>query len=57
MLVIGPEGGFTDAEINEAKAHGFIPVSLSKHILRTETAGPAALAMIAYDLSEGECGG
>lgn len=49
-IIIGPEGGFSDAEakmMTEAGAHS---VTLGKTILRTETAGPAMLAMIMYAL-------
>jgi 16S rRNA (uracil1498-N3)-methyltransferase len=48
-LAIGPEGGFSSKEVKEAKAAGFIPVSLGKRILRTETAGIAVLSMINYE--------
>lgn len=44
-LLIGPEGGFSDAEQAAAIDIGFTPVSFGPRILRTETAGPAALAM------------
>lgn len=49
-VIIGPEGGFSD---NEAKAlieNGAQSVSLGKTILRTETAGMAAIAMVMYEL-------
>ena len=49
-VIIGPEGGFSDAEAEKITAAGGRPVSLGKTILRTETAGPAALAMIMYEL-------
>ncbi len=45
-LLIGPEGGFTDPEESFAIEHGFMPVSLGPRVLRTESAGPAALAMV-----------
>jgi 16S rRNA (uracil1498-N3)-methyltransferase len=45
-LLSGPEGGFTDTEREQAKAAGFIPVSLGKRILRTETAALAALSAV-----------
>lgn len=38
IVLIGPEGDFTAAEINEANQNGFIPVSLGDARLRTETA-------------------
>jgi 16S rRNA (uracil1498-N3)-methyltransferase len=45
-VLIGPEGGFSDEEINALKAAGIIPVSLGPRVLRTETAGPAAIAVL-----------
>ena len=47
-VIIGPEGGLTEREISEAIRHGIKPVSLGRRILRTETAGPAVLAMFLY---------
>lgn len=49
-LITGPEGGFSDDEAHDIKAVGGQSVSLGKTILRTETAGPAAIAMIMYEL-------
>lgn len=49
-LIIGPEGGFSEGEIEKLKAAGAATVTLGKTILRTETAGLAALAMIMYEL-------
>ena len=43
-ILIGPEGGFTADEIAGATRAGIIPVRLGPRVLRTETAGPAALA-------------
>jgi len=54
-IVIGPEGGFSTAEIEGAKTTGAVPVTLGPRILRTETAGFAALTMILYEL--GDLGG
>jgi 16S rRNA (uracil1498-N3)-methyltransferase len=39
LFVVGPEGGFTKAEIDMAIKHGFEPILLSTKRLRTETAG------------------
>jgi 16S rRNA (uracil1498-N3)-methyltransferase len=46
VLLAGPEGGFEDHELQAADAAGFRAVSLGPRILRTETAAPAALAML-----------
>lgn len=45
-VFIGPEGGFDEEEIRLALEKNVIPVSLGKRILRTETAGPAILALL-----------
>ena len=52
VIMIGPEGDFTPAEIGQARSAGFIPVSLGKIILRAETASFFALSAIAYELME-----
>jgi len=52
VVMIGPEGDFTPAEIGMARAAGFIPVSLGKIILRAETAAFFVLSSIAYELME-----
>jgi 16S rRNA (uracil1498-N3)-methyltransferase len=49
-LAIGPEGGWTDDEIVNAHAAGFIETSLGENILRTETAVLAALAILRFAL-------
>ena len=43
-LLVGPEGGFTDEELAEARAAGFVACSLGPNILRGETAAIAAIA-------------
>lgn len=45
-VFVGPEGGFSDEETRAARAAGCTAVRLGRHILRTETAGPAALAAV-----------
>lgn len=45
-LLIGPEGGFEEAEEDLARSVGFQPVTLGARVLRTETAGLAAIASI-----------
>jgi len=49
-LAIGPEGGWTDAELSAARAAGFAEASLGDNILRTETAVIAALAILSFAL-------
>lgn len=49
-IIIGPEGGFSEKEAKALADAGIRGVSLGKTILRTETAGPAAIAMTMYEL-------
>jgi len=51
-LFVGPEGGFSSAETEEFKKHGGCTVGMGPRILRTETAGLAAMTIVMY-----ECGG
>ncbi|MBF0156958.1 MAG: 16S rRNA (uracil(1498)-N(3))-methyltransferase [Magnetococcales bacterium] len=46
-LVVGPEGGWDPEEREAMAAVGAIPATLGARVLRTETAGPAALALFA----------
>jgi 16S rRNA (uracil1498-N3)-methyltransferase len=48
LIVIGPEGGFSDEEVKAAKDAGFVAVTLGSRRLRTETAALAALARILH---------
>lgn len=52
VLAIGPEGGWTGEEFAAARAAGFAEASLGGHILRTETAVIAALAILNYALGD-----
>ena len=45
-LLIGPEGGLDDAELERASRAGFTPVRLGPRVLRTETAGIVALTVL-----------
>lgn len=54
-ILIGPEGGFEEEEINVLKEQGAYIVTLGNRILRTETAGFTATALIQYEL--GDLGG
>jgi 16S rRNA (uracil1498-N3)-methyltransferase len=49
-ILIGPEGGFEESEAARLTGVGAISVTVGDTILRTETAGPAALAMLLYEL-------
>ena len=51
-ILIGPEGGFADAEVELARASGFEFCTLGGRILRTETAGLAVLSIIMFELDE-----
>ena len=51
-ILIGPEGGFTDDEMELARQHGVAAVSLGPRVLRTETAGPAAIAVLQSKLGD-----
>lgn len=54
-LFIGPEGGFAEEEVALARRSGCVPVSLGPRILRSETAGIVAAALVMHEL--GEMGG
>jgi 16S rRNA (uracil1498-N3)-methyltransferase len=45
-LVVGPEGGIDGAELDRLEAAGAVRVRLGDTVLRTSTAGPAALAVL-----------
>ena len=45
-IVVGPEGGFSDGEMEDLRMGGVKEVSLGPRVLRTETAGPAAIAVL-----------
>ena len=47
-LLIGPEGGLTEAEVDAALAAGFQPVAFGPRVMRTETAPVAACAILHY---------
>jgi 16S rRNA (uracil1498-N3)-methyltransferase len=51
-MLIGPEGGYEDSEIEHAKEHNIFPISLGRRILRTETASLTLLAMMMLYLEE-----
>ena len=47
-IVVGPEGGLSTEEVEQAIACGFTPISLGRRILRTETAGFAMLSILQF---------
>lgn len=47
-LLIGPEGGLSENEVDNAIQHNFIPLNLGPRILRTETATIAAITALQY---------
>jgi 16S rRNA (uracil1498-N3)-methyltransferase len=49
-LLVGPEGGLAEDEVALAASRGGVPVTLGPLVLRTETAGMAAAAMVLYEL-------
>lgn len=51
-LAIGPEGGWTERELEAARNAGFVEASLGDNIQRTETAAIAALAILNYALGD-----
>lgn len=49
-IFIGPEGGFSEKEIDFAIKNNVMPITLGKRILRTETAGFVTTAILLYEL-------
>ncbi|WP_110953319.1 16S rRNA (uracil(1498)-N(3))-methyltransferase [Anaerosinus massiliensis] len=59
LILIGPEGGFTQNEVTDCKEFGVRVVTMGPRILRTETASLAAISMVMYQNGDlgGECFG
>jgi len=51
-VLIGPEGGFSLAEVEKSRAAGAVPVTLGPRIFRTETAGLVVATAILYHFNE-----
>lgn len=52
-MMIGPEGGFSEKEVELlVKKYNFVPISLGKRILRTETAAVYALSVLGFILEK-----
>ena len=52
LLIIGPEGGISETELQQARNCGAVPASLGRRILRAETAGLVALSAILYETGD-----
>ena len=50
LVVVGPEGGISDAELGSLTDAGAVAARLGPHVLRTSTAGPVAIALLAQRL-------
>jgi 16S rRNA (uracil1498-N3)-methyltransferase len=50
LVVVGPEGGISPSELELLESAGAVPVRLGDAVLRTSTAGPAALAVLSVRL-------
>jgi 16S rRNA (uracil1498-N3)-methyltransferase len=50
LMMVGPEGDFTPAELSLAKSHGCVPITLGPIILRVETAAIYCLSVLSYEL-------
>lgn len=47
-LLVGPEGGLTEEEVNLARQAGFLPVAFGNRVFRTETAPVAAISILQW---------
>ena len=47
-IFIGPEGGFDETEVTRASEKGFVPITLGRRILRTETAAMTVMGWLVY---------
>jgi 16S rRNA (uracil1498-N3)-methyltransferase len=49
FFIVGPEGGLSQEEVEAAREEGFVPVTLGKRILRSETASLCLLSILQYE--------
>ena len=49
FFMVGPEGGFSQEEVENAKKAGFLPISLGERILRSETVSLSLLSILQYE--------
>jgi 16S rRNA (uracil1498-N3)-methyltransferase len=52
FFLVGPEGGFSPEEVALCVRHSFVPLSLGRRILRTETTALAFLTILQYELGD-----
>jgi len=52
LILVGPEGDFTPAELSLAKSHGCRPITLGPIILRTETAAIYCVSVLNHELQQ-----
>jgi 16S rRNA (uracil1498-N3)-methyltransferase len=52
FFIVGPEGGLSIEEVEKAKGVGFLPVTLGKRILRSETASLCLLSILQYEYGD-----
>ena len=52
IVMIGPEGGFDESEVEKARSAGIATVTLGPRILRTETAPLAVCSAIMYEIGD-----
>lgn len=52
FFIVGPEGGWKEKEVEEAKGFEFVPVSLGRRILRAETASLCLLSILQYEMGD-----
>jgi 16S rRNA (uracil1498-N3)-methyltransferase len=50
LMLVGPEGDFTPAELSLARSHGCRPITLGPIVLRVETAAIYCLSILSYEL-------
>ena len=50
LMLVGPEGDFTPAELSLARTHGCRPITLGPIVLRVETASIYCLSILSYEL-------
>jgi 16S rRNA (uracil1498-N3)-methyltransferase len=52
FFIVGPEGGLSEEEVDQARKMGFLPVTLGTRILRSETASLCFLSILQYELGD-----